>query len=174
MNFEDSDKIILDEARKSYDISTESIKSYDSKIQQIVVLSTGILAFIFTIGGFFSVEFTLENIKNNIIPYFGYFATLIGISILLVYSVVLCLKAYTMPEYRIIRPINMWNGLSTAINQQKFMKDLIEEIDHTTIENSQLLYSIWKKYTKAIAVLGSEISLTALLVFFSILIKLVN
>jgi hypothetical protein len=64
MDFEDSDKIILDEARKSYDISTESIKSYDSKIQQVIVLSTGILAFIFTVGGFFSVEISLQNIQN--------------------------------------------------------------------------------------------------------------
>ena len=66
MDIDDSNKIILEEARKSYDISIESIKSYDSKIQQIVVISTGILAFIFTIGGFFSIEFTLEDIQNRV------------------------------------------------------------------------------------------------------------
>ena len=174
MNFDDSDKIILDEARKSYDTSTESIKSYDSKIQKVVVLSTGILTFIFTIGGFFTVELTLEKIQNNILPYFGYFATLIGISILLIFSVILCLKAYTMPEYRIIQPIKMWDGLSNSKDQHQFMKDLIEEIDFETNENSNLLDDIWKIYTKAIAVLGSGIALTVLLVFFSIWIKLVN
>lgn len=173
MNFEDSDKIILDEARKSFDKSTESIKSYDSKIQQILTLSTGILAFIFTIGGFFSVELTLENIQNNVILYFGYFATLIGISILLIYSVILCLKSYTMLEYGIISPIKMWNGLSNCNNSKIFMKDLIEEIDYITGKNEKLSKIIWDKYTKAIAILASGISLTILLVLFSILIKIV-
>jgi len=174
MNLEDSDKIILEESRKSYDNSMESIKSYDSKIQHIVILSTGILSFIFTIGGFFSVELTLENIQSNIILYIGYFATMIGIFILLVYSVILCLKTYTMPEYRIIRPIKMWEGLSNCSTTKEFMKDLIEEIDHITYENSQLSYVLWDKYTKAIAVLASGIVLTILLVIFSICIKIVN
>lgn len=79
-----------------------------------------------------------------------------------------------MPEYRIISPLKMWNGLSSSPNQQQFMKDLIEEIDYTTMENARLLSSIWKKYKKAIAVLGSGICLTILLVFFSILIKLMK
>jgi len=174
MDLEDSDEVILDEARKSYDISMESIKSYDSKIQQIVILSTGILALIFTIGGFFSVEFVIENIQKNIILYFGYFATLVATLILLIYSVILCLKTYTMLEYRIIRPINLWNGLSTCTDQKKFMHDLIEEIDHNTYGNIELSRALWDKYTKAIALLGSGIGLTILLVIFSIYIKIVN
>ena len=52
MELEDSDKIILEESRKSYDNSMESIKSYDSKIQHIVLL----VKFKFTINLFFSFQ----------------------------------------------------------------------------------------------------------------------
>lgn len=174
MDLEDSDKKILEESGKSYDISRESIKSYDSKIQQILVISTGILAFIFTIGGFFSVEFIIENIEKNIILYFGYFASLISIFFLLIYSIILCLKTYTMLEYGIIRPLSLWNGLSTYTDKKKFMNDLIEEIDYNTCENIKKSYDLWNNYTKAIALLGSGIGLQILLVIFAIFIKIAD
>lgn len=172
MILDDSDKEILEDAKKSYDISISSISSYDTKIQQIIILSTTILALVFTIAGFFNVDYTTTTIFAKPLLYLGYFASLIAVVILLLISLILCLKTFTISEYHIISPINMWNGLSSYTDRKEFMNDLIEEIDYNTKKNSEVLHDLWDKYTTAIALLGGGVGVTILLIMFTIFIKI--
>ena len=174
MDLEDSDKLIIEEAKRSHEISIDSIKSYDTRIHQIILISTGSLGLVFTIAGFFSLDYTIEFITLKLLLFLGYFLTLAAIIICLIISLILCFKTFTESEYNIIQPLNMWNGLSPYTNAQKnnFMNDLIEEIDYNITQNSEILYKLWDKYTKAIACLGCGIALIPLFIIFGILIKI--
>lgn len=172
MNLDDSDKAIIAEAKRSHEISTNLIKSYDTKIHQIIVLTTASLSVIFIIASFFGLEYHSEHITKNIILYFGYFTSLTAVLICLIFSLVLCLKTYTISKYSIISPIRLWRGLSSCKSKQKFMNDLIEEIDYNTNKNSQILKNLWDYYTKSIAYLTIGIVLIILFIIFAILIKI--
>jgi preprotein translocase subunit Sec61beta len=174
MDLDDSDKVIIEEARRSHKISVDSIISYDAKIHQIVILSTLILSAVFTIVGFFSLEYTIEKITSKIVLYFGFFISWVLIIICLIIALILCLKTYTISEYNTIRPLSLWQGLSSYTQTQKnnFMNELIEEIDYNTNENSEISNTLWDNYTKAIAFLACGIALMVLFILFAILIKI--
>lgn len=174
MNLDDSDKLIIEEAKRSHETSIDSIKAYDTRIHQIILITTGSLGLVFTITGFFSFNYTAEFITSKSVLFFGYFLTLAAIIICLITSLILCLKTFTISEYNIIQPLSMWNGLSSYTQSQKnnFMNDLIEEIDYNTTQNSEILDNLWDKYTKAIACLACGIALIALFILFGILIKI--
>jgi hypothetical protein len=174
MDLDDSEKFIIEEAKRSHETSINSIKSYDTRIHQVIIISTGILTIVFTIATFFSVDYTFENITSKFLLFFGYFLSLTLIIICLIASLILCLKTFTISEYHITSPMLMWQGLSHYTQQQKnnFMNDLIAEIDYNTNENSIILNTLWDNYTKAIAFLASGIALIVLFVFFAILIRI--
>lgn len=180
MNEEEANKLIYDEAKRSFDISIDSIRAYDGRVHQIIVLTTSSLGILFVIAGFLGLDFfnmITSKFGNfpNIPPLevgcmFAFFSSIVCFFIALIF----CMKAYTSSKFRVLNPEYVKNGYESLSNKNDFLDELIYQIGDEFKENSDILDDLYKHYTNSIISVSIGWTLLAIFTIISIILVALN
>lgn len=142
-------QIIYDEAKRSYDLTITSIKTYDTRIHHILILTTASISILFSISGYISANIL---IKENDFP--SFILLLISVSVLFfISSLILCLRSYNIPTIQLLEPKKVLDGYNELSNESIFLEELIHQIDDNVMQNLKILGHLWENYSKAILLL---------------------